>query len=69
MELKADKTSFYQVIPLPGTELFNYITIKDTSEYDRFKWYGSNIPTICDETVSSDTLKKIQELAYKLIAG
>lgn len=67
LELRADKTSFYQVIPLPGTELFSYINIKDTSEYDRFKWYGDNIPTICDRSITSDKLKMIQEIAYNLV--
>jgi radical SAM superfamily enzyme YgiQ (UPF0313 family) len=67
LELQATKTSFYQVIPLPGTELFQYIKITDTSEYDRFKWYGDNIPTICDKSINSDKLKAIQELAYTLI--
>jgi radical SAM superfamily enzyme YgiQ (UPF0313 family) len=66
LELQADKASFYQVIPLPGTELFSYINIKNTSEYDRFKWYGDNIPTICDRSITSDKLKMIQEIAYKL---
>lgn len=67
LELQATKTSFYQVIPLPGTELFQYIKIAGTEEYDRFKWYGDNIPTICDPTVNSDKLKAIQEIAYSLI--
>lgn len=67
LELGATKTSFYQVIPLPGTELFNHITINSTEEYDRFKWYGHDIPTICDKSISSSDLKIVQEMAYRLV--
>jgi anaerobic magnesium-protoporphyrin IX monomethyl ester cyclase len=68
-ELQADKTSFYQVIPLPGTELFEHIKLKNTTEYDRFKWYGNNIPVICDPSITSEKLKLVQEMAYEFMKG
>ena len=67
LELQADKTSFYKVIPLPGTELFKYITLENTLEYDRFKWYGNNIPAICDKTINPEKLNTIQEMAYNFL--
>ena len=67
LELQADKTSFYKVIPLPGTELFKYIKLENTLEYDRFKWYGDNIPSICDKSINPEKLNTIQEMAYNFL--
>jgi radical SAM superfamily enzyme YgiQ (UPF0313 family) len=66
-KIQATRTSFYQVIPLPGTILFDYVNIKSTEEYDRFKWYGEDIPTICDPSIGSEELKNIQRDAYAQI--
>lgn len=64
LELRADKTSFYQVIPLPGTEQFKYVKISSTADYDNFKWYGDKVPSICK--ISSEKLKEMQKEAYRI---
>lgn len=63
-ELNANRTSFYQMIPLPGTANYDHLKEEVHSDYyDRFKWYGDDIPSICN--VTAKRLKEIQQIGYE----
>ena len=67
-KLKATKSSFYKVIPLPGSELYeicierNLIT-GDESEFESMAWY--KYPPIISK-VSKERLEELQKLAYEI---
>jgi radical SAM superfamily enzyme YgiQ (UPF0313 family) len=66
-ELDATKSSFYKVIPLPGSELYdtcikrNLIT-GDESEFETMAWY--KYPPVISK-VSKERLEELQKIAYK----
>lgn len=64
-ELAATKTSFYKVIALPGSELYDIATkrglINSNSNFEDFAWY-LNTPNI--SKVSSERLEELQKIAY-----
>ena len=65
-ELIAEKKSFYKVIPLPGTQLFQMLNKEDKKDFTSFAWY-KNPPVVCN--VSRDELEELQQLAYKEVNG
>jgi len=63
-KIQTDRTSFYINIPLPGTQ--NWKHLKEDigpKSYDRMKWYGESVPSICELT--SGQLKEFQKKAYE----
>jgi radical SAM superfamily enzyme YgiQ (UPF0313 family) len=67
-ELDATKSSFYKVIPLPGSELYDValqrgLISKETS-FDAFGWYKS--PPVISK-VSQEELDQLQKLAYSMM--
>jgi len=63
-ELASTKISFYKVIPLPGTKLFNMLDHKAKADFSNFAWY-KNPPIISKMT--SEEMDELQVLAYKII--
>jgi anaerobic magnesium-protoporphyrin IX monomethyl ester cyclase len=66
-ELKATKSSFYKVIPLPGSKLYDdclerKLIIGDESEFETMAWYKS--PPIISK-VTKERLEELQKIAYK----
>ena len=67
-KLKATKSSFYKVIPLPGSELYEIcierkLITGDESEFESMAWY--KYPPIISK-VSKERLEELQKLAYEI---
>jgi len=66
-DLGSTKSSFYKVIPLPGSELYdiciNRGLISEDMDFSNFAWYKTP-PNICK--VSSKRLDELQKYAYQI---
>jgi len=68
-ELEANKSNFFKVIPLPGSELYDIAIkrrlIEEHPNFENFAWY-KNPPSI--SKVSQEKLEELQKIAYKEVA-
>lgn len=64
--IPATKVSFYKVIPLPGTKLFEMIDDKEKISFTDFAWY-KNPPVVSNMT--NKEIDILQEEAYKAVKG